>query len=85
MPLTAKVFRVPLNGSVIFLTNDLPTLLNEGYVYAQGPRNAFDFAFAPNGDLFATDNGPDRDMSDSLYWLRQGLHYGFPWRDGRHG
>jgi hypothetical protein len=82
VPLTAKIFRVPLNGSVIFLTNDLPTLLSEGYVYAQGTRNAFDFAFAPNGDLFATDNGPDRDMSDSLYWLRQGCHYGFPWRMG---
>ncbi len=82
VPLTAKVFQVPLNGSQIFLTNDLPTLLSEGYVYAQGTRNAFDFAYAPNGDLFATDNGPDRDMPDSLYWLRQGAHYGFPWRMG---
>src|SRR5262249_41050763 len=28
------------------------------------------------------ENGPDRDMSDELNWLRQGLHYGFPWNMG---
>ena len=82
VPLTAKIFRVPANGSNLFLTNNLAALMNAGYVFAQGTRNAFDFAFAPNGDLFATDNGPDRDMSESLYWLRQGMHYGFPWRMG---
>ena len=80
--LTAKIFRVPANGSNLFLTNNLAALKSAGYVFAEGTRNAFDFAFAPNGDLFATDNGPDRDMSDSLYWLREGLHYGFPWRMG---
>jgi Glucose / Sorbosone dehydrogenase len=82
VPLTAKIFRLPANGSNLLLTDDLTALMNAGYVFAQGTRNAFDFAFAPNGDLFATDNGPDRDMSDSLYWLRAGLHYGFPWRMG---
>jgi hypothetical protein len=53
-----------------------------GYVFAEGTRNAFDLAFAPNGDLFGVDNGPDRDMCDELNWLRAGLHYGFPWRMG---
>jgi len=53
-----------------------------GYIFAEGTRNSFDFAFAPNGDLFATENGPDRDMSEELNWLRPGLHYGFPWRIG---
>jgi hypothetical protein len=80
--LTAKIFQLPASGANLFLTNDLPTLLNEGYVFVQGTRNAFDFAYGPNGDMFATENGPDRDMSDSLYWLRQGCHYGFPWRMG---
>jgi len=57
-------------------------LQQAGYIFTEGNRNAFDLAFAPNGDLFATDNGPDRDMSESLYWLRPGLHYGFPWHIG---
>ena len=48
----------------------------------RGTRNAFSLGFAPNGDLFGTDNGPDRDMSDELNWLRPGLHFGFPWRMG---
>ena len=39
-------------------------------------------AFAPNGDLFAVDNGPDADYPDELNWIREGLHYGFPWRFG---
>ncbi len=81
-PLTAKIFRLPANGSNLYLPNDLNSLRNAGYVFAEGTRNSFDFAFAPNGDLFAGDNGPDRDMSDELNWLRPGLHFGFPWRIG---
>jgi hypothetical protein len=30
-------------------------------------------AFDPAGNLFGTENGPDRDMSDELNWLRPGL------------
>ncbi len=80
--LTAKIFRLPASGTNLFLTNDLTALRSAGYIYAEGTRNAFDLAFAPNGDLFATDNGPDRDMSDELNWIREGLHFGFPWRMG---
>jgi glucose/arabinose dehydrogenase len=82
VPLTAKIFRLPSNGVNLFLTNDFGTLQSAGYIFAQGVRNAFDFAFDPDGKLFAIDNGPDRDMSDELNWLRAGLHYGFPWRMG---
>ncbi len=82
VPLTTKIFRLPTSGSNLTLANDLTSLEQAGYIFAEGNRNAFDLAFAPNGDLFATDNGPDRDMSESLYWLRAGLHYGFPWRMG---
>jgi hypothetical protein len=82
VPLTAKIFRVPTSGSNLVLSNDLNVLQQAGYVFAQGTRDAFDFAFAPNGDLFVTENGPDRDMSESLYWLRPGLHFGFPWHMG---
>lgn len=80
--LTAKIFRLPANGSNLFLTNDLNALRSAGYVFAEGTRNAFSLGFAPNGDLFGIDNGPDRDMSDELNWLRPGLHFGFPWRMG---
>lgn len=80
--LTAKVFRLPAGASNLSLPNDLTALRNAGYVFVEGTRNCFDFAFAPNGDLFGAENGPDRDMSDELNWLRQGQHYGFPWRMG---
>jgi hypothetical protein len=80
--LTAKIIRLPTSGSNLILTNDINVLRSAGYVFAEGTRNAFSLAFAPNGDLFGTDNGPDRDMSDELNWLRLGAHYGFPWRMG---
>lgn len=81
-PLTAKILRLPTHASNLVLTNDLAILKASGYVYAEGTRNAFELAFAPNGELFGTDNGPDRDMSDELNWIREGQHYGFPWRMG---
>lgn len=80
--LTAKILRLPANGSDLLLTNDIDALRTAGYVFAEGTRNAFSLGFAPNGDLFGTDNGPDRDMSDELNWLRPGLHFGFPWTMG---
>jgi hypothetical protein len=80
--LTAKILRLPTAGTNLFLPNDTNALRAAGYIFAEGTRNVFDLAFAPNGDLFGTENGPDRDMSDSLLWLLPGLHYGFPWRMG---
>lgn len=80
--ITAKILRIPTSASNLILPNDLSALKSAGYVFAEGTRNAFSLAFGPGGDLFATDNGPDRDMSDELNWLRPGLHYGFPWRMG---
>jgi Glucose / Sorbosone dehydrogenase len=80
--LTAKILRLPAHGSDLILTNDLTSLRSAGYVFAEGTRNAFSLAFAPNGDLLATENGPDRDMADSLLWLQAGSHHGFPWRMG---
>ncbi|MFN6565365.1 MAG: PQQ-dependent sugar dehydrogenase [Nostoc sp. ChiSLP01] len=80
--LTACIIRLPTNGQNLFLANNRATLKSAGYIFAEGIRNTFDMAFAPNGDLFGTENGPDRDMSEELNWLRQGFHYGFPWRIG---
>ena len=80
--LTAKIFRLPAVGSNLFLPNDINMLRNSDRVFVEGVRNTYDMAFAPNGDLFGTENGPDRDMAEELNWLRAGRHYGFPWRIG---
>ncbi|MEH2284563.1 MAG: PQQ-dependent sugar dehydrogenase [Nostoc sp.] len=80
--LTACILRLPSNGNNLFLANNRATLKTAGYIFAEGTRNTFDMAFAPNGDLFGTENGPDRDMSEELNWLRLGGNYGFPWRIG---
>ncbi|GAB4431815.1 MAG: hypothetical protein OHK0015_18640 [Chloroflexi bacterium OHK40] len=82
VPLTAAIFRLPAGGSGLTLPNDAAALEAAGYVMARGTRNAYDLAFAPNGELFAVDNGPDADLPDELNWIREGLHYGFPWRFG---
>jgi len=82
VPLTAKIFRLPADGRDLLLRNDEAFLRAEGLVFADGVRNAFSMAFDGIGNLFATENGPDRDDHDGLLWVREGRHYGFPWRIG---
>lgn len=79
-PLTSAILRVPTDALDLTLPADEVGL--KPYLVADGTRNAYDLAFAPNGDLFATDNGPDADFNDELNWIREGRHYGFPWRFG---
>ena len=81
-PLTAAVLRIPIDADSLRLPDDRDGLLAGGYLFADGLRNTFDLAFAANGDLFGAENGPSRDVSDELNWLREGHHYGFPWRMG---
>lgn len=80
--LTAAIFELPTSGNNIQLPDDRAALKAAGYIFAEGTRNSFDLTFAPNGDLLATENGPDRDMPDELNWLRRGGNFGFPWRIG---
>lgn len=80
--LTAKIFRLPADAVDLALPNDLAALQAQGLIFADGTRNAYDLEFAPNGDLFASDNGPDADYPDELNWIREGRHYGFPWMFG---
>jgi len=80
--LTAKILKLPTDAEDLVLPNDENALKANGLIYAWGTRNAYDMAFAPNGDLFAVDNGPDADFPDELNWLREGNHYGFPWQFG---
>lgn len=80
--LTAVILRIPTATSDHQLPNDRSALREAGYLFAEGTRNHFDLAFAPNGDLFGTENSGDRDDSEEINWLREGHHYGFPWRIG---
>lgn len=80
--LTARIFRLPAAAAGLALPNDEAALDAEGWVFARGLRNAFDLEFAPTGELFAVDNGPDADYADELNVVREGGHYGFPWRFG---
>ncbi len=82
VPLSSAILRVPSDGEGIVIPADEEALKASGYFFADGFRNAFDMAFAGNGDLFAGDNGPDSDLPDALMWVRQGHHFGFPWRMG---
>ena len=80
--LTSVALRVPTDARDLVLPNDRDALRTQGFLFAEGLRNSYDLAFAPSGDLFAAENGPDRDMAEELNWLREGHHYGFPWRMG---
>ena len=80
--LTSGIFRLPTSASNLQLPNDDAALRSMGVVFARGVRNSFDLEFAPNGDLLAGDNGPDADYHEELNWIREGHHYGFPWRLG---
>ena len=82
IPLTAKILRIPSEVEDLVLENDEDALKAQELIFASGTRNAYDMAFAPNGDLFAVDNGPDADFPDELNWLREDHHYGFPWLFG---
>ncbi|MFP8877263.1 MAG: hypothetical protein VCB99_10225, partial [Myxococcota bacterium] len=82
VPLSSAILRVPSNGEGIVIPADEEALKASGYFFADGFRNAFDMAFASNGDMFAADNGPDSDLPDALMWVREGHHFGFPWRMG---
>ena len=80
--LTSKIFRIPIDATNIFLINDSLALQNSGYVFAEGTRNAYSMAFNEQNHLIAIDNAGERDDPEELNWIKQGQHYGFPWRIG---
>ena len=51
-------------------------------VFCRGLRNSFGFDWDDQGRLVATENGPDADHPEELNWLREGKHFGFPYRFG---
>ncbi len=81
--LTSIILKLPTNGQNILLQDDRSWLRANGYLFAEGIRNSFDYAYSGNGDLFDVQNSGDRDDPEEMNWLREGHHYGFPWRIGR--
>ncbi len=82
VPLTSAIIRIRTDARDLVLPNDEAALKSGGYLYADGTRNTFDLAFSPEGELFGTENSGDRDDNEELNWIREGHHYGFPWRMG---
>ena len=82
IPLTSAILRIPSTATGLVLPADQESLISQGYLFADGVRNSFDLAFNAEGDLFATENSGDRDDPDEINWIREGHHYGFPWRLG---
>jgi glucose/arabinose dehydrogenase len=80
--LTTKVFRIPIKAQNLQLPNDIKKLKSDGYLYAEGIRNAYDMAFDADNNLFAVVNSSDYDHDEDMFWVRQGRHYGFPWMMG---
>ncbi len=81
--LNILILKIPTNpSSPIDLRNDKTWLRNNGYLYAEGIRNGFDMAFDNNGNLFEVENSGQRDDPEEMNWIREGKHYGFPYRLG---
>ncbi len=49
-------------------------------VVARGIRNAYGFAWTPEGQLFTVSNGPDADAPEEMDAIVTGNHYGFPYQ-----
>ncbi|WP_128543937.1 PQQ-dependent sugar dehydrogenase [Larkinella soli] len=77
--LTSKVFRFPIKAHDLMLSPDEARLKQQGYIYADGIRNAYDIAFDAEGNLFGVSNSSDYDHGEDMFWIREGRHYGFPW------
>ena len=77
--LTSKIFRIPADAKDLELPDDVAKLKADGFIYAEGIRNAYDIAFDASNNLFAVVNSSDYDHNEDMFWIRQGHHYGFPW------
>ena len=80
VPITSAVLRVPADATGLTIPTDADGLAP--YLWADGIRNSFALAFDGTGELFGAENSGDRDDGEELNWIREGAHYGFPWRMG---
>ncbi|MDT8413797.1 MAG: PQQ-dependent sugar dehydrogenase [Flavobacteriaceae bacterium] len=70
-----KILRMNPDGSI---PNDNPD--PNSFVWASGLRNSFGLAFNDDGQLFATENGPNE--KDELNLIERGGNYGWPFALG---
>ncbi|MBU2527137.1 MAG: PQQ-dependent sugar dehydrogenase [Bacteroidetes bacterium] len=70
-----KILRMNTDGSI---PSDNPD--PNSFVWASGLRNSFGLAFNENGQLFATENGPNE--KDELNLIEKGGNYGWPFALG---
>ncbi|MCF0054385.1 sorbosone dehydrogenase family protein [Dyadobacter sp. CY356] len=77
--LTTKIYRFPIDSKDLLLVDDTDKLKEQGFIFAEGIRNAYDMAYDGKGNLFAVSNSGDYDHPEDMFWVRQGRHYGFPW------
>lgn len=52
--------------------------------YARGIRNAYDIAWDADGNLYATNNGPDYGPPDTFHRIVPGGEHGYPWYECDH-
>ncbi|HQS04348.1 MAG TPA: hypothetical protein PLT16_01770, partial [Daejeonella sp.] len=70
--LTANVFRIPVNAENLLLGTDAAKLKADGYLYAEGIRNAYDMTFDRKGNLFGVVNSGDYDQSEERFPMANG-------------
>ncbi|MEQ9105333.1 MAG: PQQ-dependent sugar dehydrogenase [Rhodothermales bacterium] len=80
VPLTSAILRIPIDATDVVLPDDEASLIQNGYLFADGFRNTFSMAFNAEGRLFGVENSGDRDDSEEMNEIVEGGHYGFPWR-----
>ena len=49
-------------------------------VFARGIRNTYGFCWNDQGEMIATENGPDANPEEELNLIERGKHYGFPYQ-----
>lgn len=76
-PKIAKIGETPLTACMWRFDpkSDRPEL----EIYARGLRNNYGFCWNDKGEMFGTENGPNRDAPEELNQIERGKHYGFPY------
>ena len=67
-------------SAAIWRLKDVPGEKPVFEVFARGFRNPYGFCWDEKGRLFASENGPDKDIVTELNLVEQGKHYGFPYQ-----
>lgn len=79
---TAKLLKFPVSTEGLVLEDDDDFMSDNGYIFAAGLRNMYDVEYNADGLLFGVDQAPQSDHQEELNWIREGHHFGFPWRIG---